>query len=123
MAGGNRAQENHAAQLVKAEPRAFVRYVSSREEGRRRRGSLKDAGWLARVADISASGARLLLQHCFPTGSPLVIELQSPCRTLRRHIPATVTHTTAVQVRGHQCWLVRCTFLQKLSDSDLESLR
>jgi PilZ domain len=122
MRKGTCAPHDHIAPVTPAEPRAFVRYVSRCETAARRR-SLKDAGWLARVAKLSTTGVRLLLQHCFSPGSPLVIELQSTSGNLRRHIPATVLHATAVRAHGHQCWLIRCAFLQELSDTDLDRLR
>lgn len=107
---------------VSEERRAWVRYATDLTASCHSEGSLKDAGWPARVSDISAGGIGLLLRHRFQPGAPLVIELRNARNQLQRLVQVRVRHARPVIAHGDQCWLVGCIFTPPLSEDEVQNL-
>ena len=116
--GGSEGDGSPAAEL---ERRAFVRYGTELEVTGCSAGSLKRAGWPARVVNLSLGGVGLLLRHRFEIGSPLAIELQNRAGTGRRTVLARVAHATAVRDQGQPCWLTGCAFTTPLAEAELRT--
>jgi hypothetical protein len=83
----------------------------------------KEVGWPGRARDISSAGVGLILQHRFRPGTHLVVELRRGTGAFLLAVAATVVHTEAIQVDGHHCWLLGCTFDEPLSDEELQALK
>jgi hypothetical protein len=115
--------QRKSTRVVLLERRAFVRYGADLEVPCQPSGSMRNAGWLAKVANISAGGIALLLHHRFEPGSPLTIEVQNRTGTFRRTVVGKVVHANAVCVRGEHYWLLGCTFAEELSPEEVKALR
>jgi PilZ domain len=109
-------------QGLSEERRAWVRYAIDLTASCHAEGSLKDAGWPAKVSDISAGGIGLILRHRFQPGAPLVIELRNASNQLLRLVQVRVRHARPVIAQGDQCWLVGCIFVPPLSEEELQHL-
>jgi hypothetical protein len=105
-----------------ADRRAWVRYASNLEVVCRGAGTLKDAGWPAKVVNISRGGIGLLLRHRFEPGMPLAVEFLSHSSGARRTVLVKVAHATAVQLQPEPHWLVGCAFSEILSEAELQAL-
>jgi hypothetical protein len=105
------------------ERRAYVRVASDLAATCNAAGGAREVGWPARVRDISAGGVGLLLQHCFRTGTTLMVELRDSTGKLLRTVVVRVVHTTAVLVDGSPCWLVGCCFDGRLSEEEFAALQ
>jgi hypothetical protein len=104
------------------ERRAFIRYAIENDADCRAPGVLKDAGWMARLLNISCTGIGLLMRHRFQPGSPLEVELQTRTGERRRGLRVKVTHATAVQADGHPSWLIGCVLVESLNAEELHAL-
>src|SRR5438128_5431294 len=78
------------------ERRAWVRFACDFDVTCRPAGSLSDAGWPGKVANVSASGVGLLLRHRFERGTELAVEIINRTGTFRRTLPARVMQVRAV---------------------------
>jgi PilZ domain len=107
---------------ISEERRAWVRYATDLTASCHAEGSLKDAGWPAKVSDISAGGIGLLLRHRFQPGAPLVVELRSSDNQIQRLVQVRVRHARPVIAQGDQCWLVGCIFVPPLSEEEVQIL-
>jgi len=104
------------------ERRAFIRYAMENDADCRAPGVLKDAGWMARLLNISCTGIGLLMRHRFQPGSPLEVELQTRAGERRRALRVKVTHATAEQADGHASWLIGCLLVKPLEAEELHAL-
>jgi hypothetical protein len=104
-----------------SERRAWVRYPSDLDgycqpgAGRKER----DLWWQARILNISAGGAGLVLNHRFAQGTILSVELPSTRETPFILQLSRVVHVSA-QPDGS--WLIGCEFATRLRDSELRAL-
>ena len=73
----NEPQSEAARETVLPERRAWVRYGCELDVACRSKGPLKDAGWTAKIRNLSRGGLGLVLRHRFQRGTQLVIELRS----------------------------------------------
>lgn len=104
------------------ERRAWVRYGSDLDAVCRGAGAMKDAGWTAKVKDISMGGVGLLMRHRFRPGTPLLVEMKNKSGSLCRVVPARVVHAKPVRAGGEACWHVGCAFVSNLSDEEVKAL-
>jgi hypothetical protein len=74
--------------------------------------------WKARIRDISRGGISLMLRGSFPAGSLLDIDLPDGNRGVHRR------QVRVVRTESHDGynWVIGCTFLDRLSEAELESL-
>jgi hypothetical protein len=105
-----------------AERRAFVRYASDLNASCRPAGTAREAGWFARVQDISACGLGLLLRHRFRPGTPLLVEWKRADGTALGVLAARVVHAVAIREGGDLWWRVGCAFDRPLTDDELRAL-
>lgn len=105
-----------------AERRAWVRFDCDLEASYEPAGAMKNAGWPAKVHDLSAGGVGLLLKHRFKPGSWLTLELKRPDGTLQHTIRVRVVHVNSVIADADPCWLTGCVFAAPLSESELAAL-
>lgn len=103
------------------ERRAWVRFGSD-DALCQARGSLKDAGWTARVKDISPGGVGLIMRHRFRAGTTLLVELRNRAGTLRRLLAARVVHVRPFRGDAEPSWHVGCAFFTPLGDDELAEL-
>lgn len=103
------------------ERRAWVRFGSDLDAVCRASGAMKDAGWTAKVKDISRGGVGLLLRHRFRPGSPLLVELTNRAGAICL-IPARVVRVVAVPGDSAPAWLIGCAFVNELSEGELQAL-
>jgi hypothetical protein len=120
---GRNGVKRKSSRILFVERRAFVRYGSEAEVFCRPSGAMRDAGWVAKVHNISLTGIGLLLRHRFQPGTALVVELQSASGSERCTLPARVVHATPVRLRDHPYWLIGCEFYRELADHELEAFR
>jgi hypothetical protein len=104
------------------ERRAWIRVAANLDVSCQATGGPKDGGWPGNVADISAGGVGLLLQHRFEGGAELVIELASRAGAFRRTVRARVVHARMVMAAGDPRWLMGCAFDQPLTQDELTNL-
>jgi PilZ domain len=102
--------------------RAFVRYATDADVTCRTPRPLDNAGWMAKLLNISCTGLGLLMQHRFQPGSPLDVELQSSSGVCRRGLRVRVIHASAVRSDGHASWLIGCAMAQPISEEELRAL-
>jgi hypothetical protein len=115
------AGEKHTGGVFE-ERRAWVRYAVELTASCHSEGTLKDAGWPAKVSDISAGGIGLLLRHRFQPGAPLAVELRNATNLFRRLVMVRVRHAKPVIAQGDHCWLVGCVFTPPLTEDELREL-
>lgn len=104
------------------ERRAWVRYGSDLDAVCRASGAMKDAGWTAKVKDISMGGVGLLMRHRFRPGTPLLVELKNKAGTVCRIVPARVVHVKPAGSQAEACWQVGCAFVSNLTEEEVKSL-
>jgi hypothetical protein len=112
----------HPSSSATSERRAWVRYGVDLEATCHGPSGRKEVGWPARVRDVSAGGVGLLMRHCFRPGTPLLVEVHGANGECRRVLPVRVVHATPVNPGVGAIWLVGCTFLDSLSDYELQLL-
>ena len=81
-------------------------------------GDLDQVWWMGSVRNISGSGIGLVLKSRFEPGTKLTIELENAARTVSQ------THQVeVVRVRPDQRgWLLGCSFVIELTDSQLQDM-
>jgi len=113
---------NEASSAAASERRAWVRVGSDLDASCQTAGAMKDAGWPAKVRDVSAGGVGLLLKHRFKPGTSLAVELRDAAGGAECSLRARVVHTTSVIVEGDRYWLIGCALDTPLSESELAAL-
>ncbi len=102
-----RAEERH--------PCAAPGYFLAEEQG-----PLESFWWRCQVRDVSAQGCRLALPRSLRPGATLTIDLSVPGSPTSAQLQARVVHVTA---EGPSSFLLGCTFVRRLTDSELEAIR
>jgi hypothetical protein len=105
--------------LQEMERRAWVRYSSSQEPLWRFFGMRTEEAWPAKVHDISVTGIGLLIERPLKPRTMLTVNLRGRTHNLSQPMLVRVNHVTG-QPDGK--WLVGCSFINRLSDDDLQAL-
>jgi hypothetical protein len=100
--------------------RTWVRFDCNVRALCQRIGDPENSVWPARVANISASGIGLVVDHAVGPGTLLSLDLESPTSGGRRTILACVVQVTT---RSGKEWALGCNFIRELSEADLKALR
>jgi hypothetical protein len=104
--------------LVRQERRQWVRYPSGQGVTCRLFGTPDDHNWKAELQDVSASGAGLVTGCAFGRGA--VLEVRPIDKTWRiSRVLLRVKHSS---MRADGQWLLGCTFVGELSETDLRTL-
>ncbi len=122
MTDPNLPELNEASSAAASDRRAWVRFVCDLEASCQPAGTMKDAGWPAKVRDVSAGGVGLLLKHRFKPGTTLDVELRDGAGPVECSLRARVGHATSVFVEGDQYWLTGCVLETSLSEGELAAL-
>lgn len=83
-------------------------------------GPLESIWWHCQLRDVSAQGCRLAMPRCLRPGATLTIDLSIPGSPTSYELQARVVHVTPEEP-SH--FLLGCTFLRRLTDSELEAMR
>jgi hypothetical protein len=102
--------------------RAWIRFGADLEAACHAKGAMKDAGWTAKVKDISKGGIGLLLRHRFHPGTQLMMELKSRDGIFCHQAAITVVRVIAFLSGNRPQWFMGCTFDAPLSDEELQRL-
>ncbi len=78
-----------------------------------------EALWPARVLDLSARGARLVLRRRFEPGALVLVELANGARVFSCALVMRVVHATR---RDDGAWVVGGAFARKLGHNELMAL-
>ena len=104
------------------ERRAWIRVAANLDVSCQQPGWPREAGWPGNVADISAGGVGLLLQHHFERGTELILEIASRAGAFRRTLRARVVHAKMVIAAGDPRWIMGCAFAEPLTQDELAKL-
>jgi hypothetical protein len=101
------------------EHRAFVRYKCSEEGSCHSIQPGANDQWPATIRDVSQGGLSLVVQHAFEKGEILTVQLQLPVEGFPRRLFVRVKHVNAHPELG---WVIGCSFLNRLTDYELQAL-
>jgi PilZ domain len=102
--------------------RAWIRFGADLDAECHAKGAMKDAGWTAKVKDISKGGVGLLLRHRFKPGTQLMMELKSRDGTFCHRAAITAVRVIAFLSGNRPQWFMGCSFDTPLADEDLQRL-
>jgi hypothetical protein len=100
-----------------AERRAWIRYPRRLTTIWQLFGSRQEETWTASLFDISQTGVGVIVNRSFPPATVLTVRLQTGTRQFSKTMLVRVKHCSA---RENGEWLVGCTFVVKLKDSELK---
>jgi hypothetical protein len=115
-------EQEQAESCDVVERRAWVRYGTDLQATCRGSGPLREAGWPARVQDVSAGGIGLLLRHRFRPGTVLAVELHGASGGCVRVLTVRVVHAAPRTVDSESCWQMGCMLAEPLAEDDLRAL-
>jgi hypothetical protein len=99
--------------------RVRVRYAQALKTFcQRGTGDLDQVWWMGTVRDLSGSGIGLLVQHRFEPGTMLTLELENSAQTFSNTFQVQVVRI----VPQPGCWFLGCTFLQELTEEEVQAL-
>jgi hypothetical protein len=102
-----------------AERRAWIRYPRRLTSIWQLFGCRQEEAWSATLFDLSQTGVGVIINRSFPPATVLTVRLQTGSRQFSKTMLVRVKHCSA---RGNDEWLVGCTFVVKLKESELKEL-
>ena len=107
------------ARVQGAERRAWIRYPRRLTTIGQLFGARQEEAWTATLFDISQTGVGVIINRSFPPATVLSVRLQTGSREFSKTMLVRVKHCAA---RENGEWLVGCTFVVKLKESELKEL-
>jgi hypothetical protein len=119
MSGNPTPFPNEAAPATARDRRVRVRHTQPLKTFcQKGNGDLDQVWWMGNVRNLSGSGIAFIIQHRFEPGMILTLEVENAGQTFSNTLQVQVVR---VLPQGDS-WFLGCTFLEELTDDEVQAL-